>query len=221
MATKRQYITESDIEDFSNISVTDSSEAEDQMNLAEELVDSYVGFVQKHVREDFSGLATSGGNNYLIDTSGDSPLKQYNDDYFTYCEIEIVGGTGKGQSRNISAFSKSSNKVTVSSNWDTNPDSTSFYVIRQVGKFPRREDVYQHTDNTYYKTIPEKVKKATLAQLEYIIEKGLDFFAGAVDYEAESLGDYSYKSKKANRNISPHARQLLKGLVIRTGKLRV
>lgn len=220
MATRRQYITESEIEEFSNISVDDSDEAEDRMNLAEEMVDSFVGFQTKHIRNEHSGLVTTAGNDYIIDTSTDSPLRSPEDDFFTFCEIEILGGTGKGQKRTISAYDQSANKITVNSNWDTNPDSTSFYVIRQVGKFPRPQDVFQDSNNKFYKKIPEQVKRATLAQLEYLIEKGNDFFAGAVDYDSESIGgDYSYHAKKVNRFISPHARNLLRGITNRKGKM--
>lgn len=211
--TRRQYVTEDEIEQFSNIQVTDSTEAEDQMSRAEEMIDSYVGFQRKHIRDTFSGLATSGGNDFLIDTSGDSPLKNFDDDYFTFCEVEIIGGTGKGQRRTISSFDISSNKITVSEDWAVNPDNTSFYTIKQIGKFPRLEDVFQDEHNKYFKSIPDAVKQATLAQLEYIIEKGADFFAGALDYESENVGEYSYTAKKgANRFISPHARELLKGI---------
>lgn len=221
MATRRQYITEADVEEYSDISVTNSSEAEDRMNLAEVMVDSYVGFITKHVRGKHSGQATSGGNDYIIDTSGDSPLNDYDDDYFTYCEVEIIGGTGNGQVRTISRHEPDSSKITVNENWSTNPDDTSFYVIRQLGKFPRPTDVFQNTDSKYFKQIPDAVKQATLAQFEYIVEKGDDFFAGAVDYDEEELGDYRYKAKKENRALSPQARQLLKPLVNRKGRMIV
>ena len=220
--SRRQYVTEAEIAEFSNIQVTDSVEADDQMSQAEAMVDSYVGFQKKHVDDTYSGLATSGGSNFLIDTSGDSPLKSFDDDYFTFCEIQIIGGTGKGQTRIISASDISSNKITVSVNWTTNPDSTSFYVIKQVGKFPRCEDVYQDSTNKYYKLIPDEVKQATLAQLEYVIEKGNNFFAGAVDYESRSIEGFSYTVKKGkNLFISPHARELLKGIRNIKGRLVV
>lgn len=221
MATRRQYITEADVEEYSDISVTDSSEAEDRMNLAEVMVDSYVGFITKHIRGKYSGQATSGSNDYIIDISGDSPLNDYDDDYFTYCEVEIIGGTGKGQVRTISSHEPDSSKITVNEDWSTNPNSTSFYVIRQLGKFPRPEDVYQNTDNKYFKQIPDAVKQATLSQFEYIVEKGDDFFAGAVDYSEEELGDYKYKSKDKNRALSPQARQIIKPLVNRKGRMIV
>jgi len=220
--TKRQYVTEDEIEQFSNIQVTDAKEAEDQMSHAEEMVDAYVGFQVKHVDDVYSGLATSGGSNYLIDTSSDSPLKVHFDDYFTYCQIEIIGGTGSGQTRNIVSSSKSSNKITVSPDWTTNPDNTSFYVIKQLGKFPRDEDAFLSSDYKWYKSIPEAVTRATLAQVEYIIEKGNDYFAGAVDYDSEQLEGYSYKVKSGrNRFISPNARNLLKGIYNKKGRIEL
>jgi hypothetical protein len=218
--SRRQYVTQSDIAEFSNIQITDATEADDQISQAEEMVDAYVGFQKKHISDEKSGLVTAGGDNYLIDTSGDSPLKSYNDDYFTFCEVWIIGGTGKGQKRLISSSDKSSNKVTVSTNWSTNPDNTSFYVIKQIGKFPRHWDVFQDSNNKYYKNIPEAVQRATLAQLEYIIEKGNDFFAGAVDYYGEELGGYNYNVKGgADRFISPEARKLLKGIYNKKGRI--
>ena len=218
--TRRQYINFDDVEQYSNITITNLGEAEDQMNHAEELIDSYVGFQDKHIPLDFSGLATNGGNNYLIDTSGDSHLKSFEDDYFIYCEVEIIGGTGKGQVRTIESYNKSLNKIIVSENWDTNPDNTSFYVIRQLGKFPRIEDAYYENNERYYKTIPNAVKQATLAQLDYIISKGRDFFNSAVDFQSESLEGYSYTKKSGKDNfISPTARQLLKGIVNKKGQI--
>jgi len=220
--SRRQYVTQSDAEQFSNIQVTDATEADDQISHAEEMVDSYVGFQKKHISDTYSGLATSAGSDYLVDNSGDSPLKSYDDDYYTFCEIEILGGTGEGQTRTITAYDSDTYKVTVGTDWSVTPDSTSFYVIRQVGKFPREEDVFQDSNLKYYKSIPEAVQRATLAQLEYIIEKGDDFFAGATDYESEDIEGYSHTIRDgANRSISPLARELLKGIRNKKGRLRV
>lgn len=223
--TRRQYITEDQIEEFSNITVTDANEATDRANWAEEMIDAYVGPQQKHVNHRYEGKATGGTTTTLIDTSSDSSLNYFEDDYFTYCEVEIIGGTNKGQKRRISAYDKSTNTVTVSSAFSSAIDNTSVYVIRQLGKFPRREDVHHiDTEDKYYKTIPEAVTRATLAQLEYIIEKGDDFFAGASEYQSESIGSYSYTMKEgrsANRLISPHAKELLRGIMNRKGRMIV
>lgn len=216
--TKRQYVSNSDIEQFSNIQVTDVTEAEDQITQAEEMVDSYVGFQEKHITGIYSGLATSGGADYLVDTSSDSPLKIFYDDYFTYCVVEIIGGTGKGQTSPVVSSDQSSNKIFVNG-FSISPDNTSFYVIRQLGKFPRDCDAFIE-GYKYYKSIPEAVKRATLAQIEYLIEKGSDFFSGAVDYESETLEGYSYNLKKGKaRFMSPTARNLLKGIMNIKGRM--
>lgn len=222
MSTRRNYITEDEIEEFSNIQVTDHTEAVSQMSFAEEMIDSYVGFQQKHIRGAYTGYVETSGNNYIIDSSNGSMIKGYDDDFFTFCEVEIIGGTGKGQRRNVIAYEKDLQKITVDSNWTTNPDSTSFYIVHQIGKFPRVDDVYRADDNTYFKMIPDAVKRATMAQLEYIIEKGSAFFSGAGDYKSESLEGYSYTvNDRKNRFISPHARQLLRGIRNTKGHLIV
>ncbi|MCK4251861.1 T9SS type A sorting domain-containing protein [candidate division WOR-3 bacterium] len=71
-----------------------------------------------------SGTATNGGNNYLEDSSANfapgygSPSRY---------GLEIIGGTGAGQSRLI--INVTSIRLTVALNWDTNPDATSQYHI--------------------------------------------------------------------------------------------
>ena len=69
-----------------------------------------------------NGVATGGGSNYLDDTS-----KSWSTDQFNGGKIFIYDGKGEGQIRDIS--DTTSTRITVSSNWDTNPDSTSRYVI--------------------------------------------------------------------------------------------
>ena len=69
-----------------------------------------------------NGTATGGGSNYLDDTS-----KSWSADQFNGGKIFIYDGTGEGQIRDIS--DTTATRITVSSNWDTNPDSTSRYVI--------------------------------------------------------------------------------------------
>lgn len=51
------------------------------------------------------------------------------DDYYNGCLIEIVGGTGVGQSRIISDYVGSTKVASVGSNWVTNPDNTSVFRI--------------------------------------------------------------------------------------------
>jgi len=49
--------------------------------------------------------------------------------------VRIISGTGAGQARSISA--NTSTQLTVSSAWDTPPDSSSFYVITRKKAFTR------------------------------------------------------------------------------------
>jgi hypothetical protein len=52
------------------------------------------------------------------------------DDYYNGAYVTITGGTGVGQTRKITAYAGSTTKVaTVDSNWVTNPDNTSTYII--------------------------------------------------------------------------------------------
>lgn len=225
--TRRNYATIAQLEEFADITVTDTAEATDRLNKAEELIDAYVGAQPKHINRTAKGLATGGSTTTLIDTSGDSPLDDYHDDYWTYCEVEMLSGDAKGEKKTVTAYDKSASTVTVEA-FSSAVSSGDAYRIYQLGKFPRHIDYElipneSDNDSKYYKTIPEKVNRATLAQTAYMIEKGEEFFAGEVDKESESHLDYSYTmgTNSSTRMISPQARKLLKGITNRTGNLIV
>src|SRR5438128_472029 len=55
--------------------------------------------------------------------------------FITSYTVRIISGTGAGQARSISA--NTSTQLTVSSAWDTPPDSSSFYVITRKKAFNR------------------------------------------------------------------------------------
>ncbi len=217
MASKRNYLTQAELSEFADITVTDPTEADDQISMAEELIDGFVGFQEKFYKSSLTALAASGGANSL--TLSSEHQNTYNADYFAGCQVEIIGGTGSGQRRIISSSTKAG-VITTTENWTTAPDSTSFYKIYQLGKFPRRCDV--HFDSIsgadkHYKSIPEAVKRATAAQVEYVINMGVDFFSGAdSDKQSESIGDYSYSnapgSVGSNKLIAPKAKMLLRGI---------
>lgn len=227
--SRRQYLTQDELEQFADITVTDPTEADDQISMAEELIDSYVGSQDSFIKQEFQGKLTAVSGTTVYDTSGDTPLNLANN-YFTYCEIEIIGGTGKGQRRIIASSNKDNYSVTVRDAWDTAPDDTSVYRIYQLGKFPLCYDYFYEPDSdTYYKTIPEAVKRATAAQIEFIVTQGAKYFAGdSTDFDSESIDTYSY-SKGSNGNsltskvklIAPKARSLLSGYINRTGQLIV
>lgn len=71
-----------------------------------------------------SGTATSGGATTLSDTS-----KAWSVNAHANKVVTIVAGTGSGQTRIIA--SNTSTQLTVSAAWDTNPDATSQYEIRE------------------------------------------------------------------------------------------
>lgn len=51
------------------------------------------------------------------------------DDFYNGDKIRIVGGTGSGQTRNVSDYVGSTKVLTVSEAWSTNPDNTSVFEI--------------------------------------------------------------------------------------------
>lgn len=219
-ATKRQYVTLAEVSEYADIVISDNDEAYDQISLAEEMIDAYVGYQDKDIKEEYYGIATGGTTLTLIDSSTDTPLN-FLDNYFKYCEIEVIEGTNSGQVRPISDYAKDTHTITVANAFTSAIDSTSVYVIRQSSKFPRVRDSYT-LNQIYYKTIPDAVKRAVMAQVQYIIEMGTDFFMDVVDFDTESLDGVSYSVRSnANRIIAPKARLYLRGIMNRKGKLLV
>jgi hypothetical protein len=222
--SRRGYLSQDELEQFANIDITDTTEADDKISQAEEMIDAYVGAQDKYMTESIKGVAAAVGSTSL--TLETSQQNVYDIDYFKLCEIEILGGTGAGQRRKITASTKAG-VLTIDSAWDTNPTS-GFYKISQIGKFPRYCDVETYTTSagvsTYYKSIPEPVKRAVAAQIEYLIEMGDSFFAGdKSEMESESIGDYSYTkgqgTSSVSKLISPKTKILLKGIFNRKGVL--
>lgn len=222
-STRRGYLSHDELEQFANIVINDDTEADDVISQAEEIIDSYIRRADKFIDDPVFGIATGGTASTLIDTSGDSPFSP-NDGYFYGCEVEIVKGTNQGERRRITDYDKSTQTITVANDFPSAIDSTSAYKIYQVGFFPRdnSKEVW-HQNSTYYKSIPENVRRATAAQVEYIIEKGDAFFKGQTDFKSEEIDDYSYERDKgaigSQALVAPKARMLLKGYVNRTGKL--
>ena len=69
-----------------------------------------------------NGLATGWGNDYLDDSGKSWSADQFKDAY-----IWIFHGTGEGQIRQISG--NTDTRISVTANWTTNPDGTSYYAI--------------------------------------------------------------------------------------------
>jgi hypothetical protein len=224
MATsRRNYLTIAELEQFADITVLDTTEALDQISMAEEIIDSYVGPQNSFIQDSFNGKAQSGTTtSFVLDSAHQN---NFETDYLAGCMVEFIGGTGAGQRVRITA-NTSTGTVTMET-VTTAPTSTSVYKIFQVGKFPRFSDTWYNGNETpakHYKSIPEAVKRATAAQVEYIIQMGSSFFStDDSSKSSESIGDYSYTNAEGSgtvdRLIAPKAKLLLRGIKNRLGRI--
>lgn len=73
-----------------------------------------------------TGLASAGGANTITLAATQTSAVT---DYYINQSIYIASGTGAGQRRRINAYNGTTKVATVSSNWATNPDTTSAYMI--------------------------------------------------------------------------------------------
>lgn len=226
--SRRGYLSAEELEQYSDIEVIDDDEAADQISQAEEIIDSFVGYQQKFLQSEFRGLVASvpTTTSFTIRTLDQN---QFENNYFKGCEVEIIGGTGEGQRRRITQSTKAG-VCTVEQAWTVTPDVTSYYAIYQLGKFPRYCDVDLYSDSapfTYYKRIPEMVKRAVAAQVQYIIEMGDKYFStDQSEKQSESIGDYSYSNggqgsggSGLHKLIAPKARMYLRGIKNRLGRI--
>jgi hypothetical protein len=233
MASRRQYLTQAELADFADITIIDPTEADDQISQAEELIDAFIGPQDEFFDNAFSnvveGLAKSGSTTFLVLEDRHSSVFLQN--FFTFCEIEIIGGAGQGQRTIIASSTFPSTQVNFRDAVTTPCDGTSFYRIYQLGKFPRKKDVYLdsiHSPNQYYKNIPENIKRATAAQVEYMIQQGNLFFkTDDIFKNNERFGDYTYDKARDGSGtgltqlIAPKAKMLLQGYLNRKGTIIV
>ncbi len=76
------------------------------------------------------GTAQAGtASSITLDATGASATT----DFYRFGVIEIIDGTGVGQSRQISAYNGTTAVATVAPDWTTTPDNTSRYVIKGLG----------------------------------------------------------------------------------------
>lgn len=223
MASRRRYTTIAEVEQFADITSTNDDEFEDRITQCEEIIDAYVGYQDQSVPGERVGTVSAATATTLTDTNPTTQLLQI-DGYYKNCEIEIIGGTGAGQIRFITDSSHDNRRITIDVDWDTNPDTTSFFRIYQLAKFPRCDDSYYkpisatNTVQAYFKTIPIAIRRAVAAQMEFMVEQGDDFFrSDQSDKDSESIGNYSYsKGSRAStaasvKLVAPKARTLLRG----------
>lgn len=222
--SKRSYLSITEAFEMVGLTVT-----EEQINVAEELIDAYVGSFLKFMQHHIIGRATSATANTLTLQTRDRNTFDIN--YFKWLTIEILSGTGEGQTRTIQSSTKDG-VLTVSANFTTTPDATSMYRIYQLGKFPRQCDVQAFSEvppTEYVKRIPDQIKRAVAYQLEYIAFMGDAYFKDNIpDSYSESVGDYSESktySKGAGLGISlligSKAKAQLHGFLQRSGRIEL
>jgi hypothetical protein len=226
MSSNREYLTQAELATFADITIQDTTEADNKISQSEEIIDEFVGTQDKFLNYEIRGLISSGGaNNVTLDAPHQGNMQA---DYLSGCFIEIIGGTGKGQRKKITSQTLGG-VITTESSFSPILDTTSYYRIWQLGSFPRKCDVEYdglHT-NKYYKSIPEKIRRAVAAQVEYRINMGEAFFStDKSEYESERIGDYSYSKRSGNssstginRLIAPKAKILLRGIKNITGSI--
>lgn len=127
------------------------------------------------------------------------------DDHWNGGALIVTDGTGKGQTMQISDFEMATGKVTVSAEFATQPDSTSY--VQLIEK------------------VPDKVKRAVVEQALFISSGGGERSQlQAEGVKSFSLGDLSetYQDRPGATGempLSVQARAHLKGLVSRIGKV--
>lgn len=224
MALRRYYIETADV----------SGATEAQVALAEELIDRYVGPQNKYLRAEYHGVITSLLNSFktIVDDSSGSGQTQLDitNGYYSGAVLEMVSGAAAGKRGVIESSSKSGKSITLRSALSTAPAVGDYFKIFQLAKFPRSQDMYSTPDGlNNYRSIPEVVREAVIAQVEFIMAKGAAFFTGDnSDLQSESFLNYSYtrsssdsgsNASSLSKLISPQARVLLRGIVNRRGRI--
>lgn len=218
MSTLRNYIQVSEA----------ATASEAQIDLAEQIIDHYVGVQKRHVGHVHEGEITSLlAGQKIVDEDSRSRLSQYDNGYFKYCVIEFLSGEHAGESRPITANTESESSIVYGGDELANLAVGDIFKIYQLGKFPRQKDVL-HRDTVYHKSIPRVVKDAVIAQAEFIVEMGDDYFSGnETDAAGESIGNYSYQNAGGGNQsatvkmVAPKARTMLRGIINRLGRIEV
>lgn len=222
--SRRGYLSQAELEQYSDIVITDPDEADDQISQAEEMIDDFIGSQNKFITQIFQGRASVGGSATGFELDVVYKNNYPYPDYFKDLIVEFLSGANAGSRRKI--LTSLPGGIITCEAFDHAIAVNDVYKIYQLGKFPRDQDVFTNTYETppkYYKAIPEELKRATAAQVEYVINMGDKFFAtDASEKNAESIGDYSYnKLHMGSRNalIAPKARLLLRGYIQRIGEI--
>lgn len=225
MAVRRHYIETGDV----------SGSTEAQVALAEELIDRYVGPQPQFMRATYHGSITAitNSNKTFADTGTNTQLDLTNNQ-FKGAVLEMLSGSAAANRAVVDSSDKTNKTVTLKAALSTTPAVGDYFKIYQLAKFPRIQDVYATPDGLYYyPNIPEAVREATVAQVEFIIAKGAGYFTGGdAELQSESFLNYSYKRLGSDSNsgsggsslsnlIAPQAKALLRGIMNRKGNLHL
>jgi len=227
MDTARGYLTTAELTQYApGVTAATDDDKKALIDRAEALLDSYIGHQDKAVNMEIRGVAVSGDTDKL-QMGGNEVNKTSGANYLKGCSIEILDGTGAGETRFIKDQTLAG-LITVNTAWTTPPDDTSYYRVYQVGKLPRQgKDLTNDTVNgvnRYFRVIPTVVKQAVAAQAEYIEQMGEAYFTGGdSNMQSESSDGYSYTRGENGTSgkglIAPAVRSLLagSGIINRTG----
>jgi hypothetical protein len=223
MTTLRQYTNQDRVRSLANnntLTVT-----EQQLNLAEELVDLFCGdkirpSVNAPFYDDESILEANFNNNTVNLTSTDNLPTNY----LKYTNLRIIeSGDTTEESLEFPILKNTNLTLTVDNSTLTGNKTVLLY---QLGKFPRFGDT-ESTEDVIYKTIPEAIRQASTYQAWYIVEHPELFDNSQIlnEYESESIGrggQYSYNKANidllqyqsrstyyTNTFLCPQAKQLL------------
>jgi len=127
------YCTVQQVYDKAGITETEVSKTrvKDAILDAEADVDKFT--YTTYWKTEFSGTASSGTDATIVDSGESLQSNEYISDY-----VWITGGTGEGQLRTIT--SNDGTTLSISEDWDTNPDNTSTYKIIHTGTNPVVEE---------------------------------------------------------------------------------
>lgn len=92
------------------------------------------------------------------------------DDFYNNVSIVVVGGTGAGQSRSITDYVGATKVATIDSNWATNPDNTSvFLLVKSVNPWDLLEGAEPSgaiADNSTFRRISQYLKRRFFNKVE-------------------------------------------------------
>ncbi len=91
-----------------------------------------------------TGTAQAGATAAITLAAGESAV----DDFYTGMTIDLTGGTGSGQKREIISYVGSTKVATVATDWTTTPDATSQYSIGENVMYLPNSDFGTATANT-------------------------------------------------------------------------